>query len=751
MKKLWFLFAAFVACAGFVNAFDERLAWTSVFQDAGFGDYAGHYCNDQNAFPELCNILNTYYYSGSTYGMLYDTPYESITSNPATFQNYDNFLAHVTVPEDLKLVSPDGSVVGDEVCVGDRFGLQAGVPKGEFWIEGGDIDSPPVYWVADVEEFSKGLVRDALKRCGEGMEAYTVKERKPVFNYDQYTMSFVPANNALNNLLEYLPSIGRSDAADELSGSEFSQDTLSEAAIYADYCLFAQAPVIDVIKNGEKIALIQGRRESDSCTLYLKLADGSEIPFATSVTGLDYSVAPADGYVDKSTGIPVYEAYTPSDPGGGYNTVFGTMGTVVCGLKDKGVNAPGLSYESGYYTALNQGTVDYNNKIDLECAYYLYSAPDYNLLYSLIYKDLINNVTGYATVDYLLRAPCVPYKEGRDPFGPGGFWTNNFTWVVGELGLSKTIHIVSPANPNAEVSVTSADNIKYGESNILRVLLKNIGDVNISIKSIHSKPEGKLISCDSDSLAPGQQVECLLSVTPVQSQGLSVQVSYDYKSCGRSQTGLVTKTLIDSKIVRPVLKEQSYLMGVHGQCDNSYFSCYSASEGGLFAGYKCFKTSNGFYAPATERFNLRFDLSDIPKNAEILGAKLYLKASEVGGKQTVNVYSVNKIPEVVKCLPGGDICTKPYCGECKPLYDLGGTVAASAEISSAGQYSFDVTNSIKEKLAGNGIVSLQVRGAEGIWESLGQTSCSIENDWNKRDVSFVAGGRDGPYLGLSYK
>ena len=243
----------------------------------------------------------------------------------------------------------------------------------------------------------------------------------------------------------------------------------------------------------------------------------------------------------------------------------------------------------------------------------------------------------------------------------------------------------------------------------------------------------------------------MLSVTPVQGQGLSIQVSYDYKSCGRSQTGLVTKTLIDSKTFRPVLKEQSYLMGVHGACDNSYYSCYSASEGSLFAGYKCYKTASGFYAPATERLNLRFDLSNIPKNAEILGAKLHLKASEVSGIQTANVYSVSKIPEAVKCLPGGDICTKPYCGECKPLYDIDGTIASSAEISSAGQYSFDVTNSVKEKLAGDSMVSLQVRGVEGLWESQGPSSCTVENEWDKRDVSFDAGGRDGPYLEIAYK
>ena len=226
------LVAVLLASAGSVNAFDEHLKWTSVFQGEGISAYIYHYridCNERpDTFPELCKS----YATGT---------YRSITSNPATYESYDRFSAHVTVPEDLKLVSSEGFVVGDEVCVGDRFGLQRGVSRGEFWNEGGDLDTPPIYWVDDVEEFSKELVKRALKRCEAGMEAYTTQEAKLIFSYDS-TGYLVPADNALNNILEYLRSIGRFDAADELTGSEFPTEL--------QYYNF------DVIKNGEKVALI---------------------------------------------------------------------------------------------------------------------------------------------------------------------------------------------------------------------------------------------------------------------------------------------------------------------------------------------------------------------------------------------------------------------------------------------------------------------------------------------------------------
>ncbi len=533
----------------------------------------------------------------------------------------------ITVPEDLKMVSSDGQVIDDQLCVGDKFVLTKGVSKGEWWEKGGNLDSPPIYWVDDVEKLT-------------------------------------------DRIIEYHKNTPRTE-------EEF---------------------------NAEHI-----------------MTGFKEVP---------------DGFIDPLTGVPVY------------NFMYLT-GSMVCSLKENGVDPKGdlIRKINGYYEVTAPGEINLKDAYVVECMLYYYKSPSSGTIKMPMLievgpdarmdgdygQTIMKGSNNQSWIDF------IPYNSKEDFF------------KVGSIGINKTIKVIDPAKPRVELSVVGGNALNFGEPNTLRILVNNSGDIAVSIKSVYSKPSGKLVSCDLQTLPPGQQAECLLLATPIQGQGLSVEVSYDYKSCGRSQTGLVTKTLIDSKTFRPILKEQSYLMGVHGACDNSYYSCYSASEGSLFAGYKCYKTANGFYAPATERINLRFYLSDVPKNAEILGAKLYLKASEFGGKQTINIYSVNKIPEVVKCLPGGDICTKPYCGECKPLYDIAGTLASSAEMSSAGQYAFDVTNPVKEKLAGDGIVSLQIRGEEGLWESLGQSSCSIENDWDKRDISFDAGGRDGPYLEIAYK
>ncbi len=464
-------------------------------------------------------------------------------------------------------------------------------------------------------------------------------------------------------------------------------------------------------------------------------------------------------YNDPLTGLdvyshPIYQVLAKWEDLPGGNPKGKITGALVCSIGGANLSESSSIVQNGEkFKVMKPGDLEFTLNYPVECMYYYYGRydpVDYDTK-PKFYKDDHYYTYKLPTIVYRIT-DYGGYTVGRMYFGQNVRYNSvDDFFTVGSIGVDKKIHVVDPPKPVVEVSIAGGDDIKTGVPSTLRVLVKNTGNVDVSLKSVHSTPAGQFISCDSGVLHSGDVGECLITVTPEAGKGLSVEVSYDYMACGRSQVGLVTKAVIDSKIIHPVLKEESYLMGVHGACDNSYYSCHSASEGSLFAGYKCYKTASGFFAPATERFNLRFDLSEIPKNGTVLGAKLYLKASDVGGKQAVNVYSVNKIPEVVKCLPGGDICTKPYCGECKPLYDLDGTVASSVEISSAGQYSFDVTNSMKDKLAGGGIVSLQVRGAEGLWESLGQSSCTVENDWDKRDVSFDAGGRDGPYLEVVYK
>ena len=681
-----------------------------------------------------------------------------ITINQTAW-NYDNFKYHLTIPEDIKLVSSGGYVLDDEVCAGESFSVQKAVNKGEWWFDGGDLGSPPINWTDDVRELVYSLVKTKYEKFRSGEEPYTLIPYRWLFNLSS-DMQDVPNDETIlgsreqqENLRKYVIELGYVKESDELLGADYSEKFTDS------FC------GIIVEKNGRELATLTSLQWSYSAgcnitydydylnssldktnsynNVLIQFRGGQKIFLTLTITvdgGYQVYASGEDvvlnqNLVDPLTKMQLYRF--DNWVGARYVDL-----AVACSLRENESSYNGMRKDGpGSYTINAKDSAEYKALYAVDCTLYVgggaYGEIDKFPIYRYIQMPSSKLCVGSCLEDIEQQSFCDPIVDA--------------IFNVGTIGINKSLNVVNPAQPKVEVSVAGADVIKLDESNALRVHVKNTGDVDVSIKSVYSKPEGKLISCDSDILAPGQQAECLLSVTPVQGQGLSIQVSYDYKSCGRSQVGLVTKTLIDSKTFRPVLKEQSYLMGVHGACDNSYYSCYSASEGSLFAGYKCFKTATGFYAPATERFNLRFDVSDIPKNAEILGAKLYLKASDIGGKQTISIYSANKIPEVVKCLPGGDICTKPYCGECKPLYDIDGTAASSAEISSTGSYSFELTNMLKEKINGDGIVSLQIRGAEGLWESQGQSSCLVENEWDKRDVSFEAGGRDGPYLDVVYK
>ena len=554
-------------------------------------------------------------------------------------------VTKISIPEDLKYVDSGGNVLVDEICRGDTVHLDKGVLRGEYWQDGGHEDSPPIYWVDDVE-------------------------------------------SVVDKLMDY---------------HEIHQTSL----------------VNDILGSGGK---------------------------------------PNDGFLDPLLKIPVYTIpvtlhYTEGDVGDAYLT-----GSFICSLKKK-AGADEL-IKGGVAIKKTEKTdyMTFSTIYDVECMYFYYGGSGGWSFFQpfMSFRDGI--MAGTPGEYQVLRVPTV-IQAGPDAtyedwaMHSYDFQSKEDFFKVGTIGIDKTLRIVDPAMPKVDVSVAGGESIKFGESNILRVLVKNMGDVNVSIKSVNSRPVGKLISCDSGVLSPGQQGECLFSVIPMLGDGVSVQVSYDYTSCGRSQVGLETKTLIASNILVPVLSEQVYSMGVHGDCENSYYACNKAdNQPSIFAGYKCYKTSNGFFTPTTERFNLKFDLSSLPKGLVISGARLNLYSNAVGKVQSVGVYSIDMDWKAVQCVPGGDICARPYCSECAPVYDLGGVLQSTQSVKSADRYSFDVSALVKDKYsAGDSSVSLQVRGVEGLWESGGQSMCSVPDNWENLDVSFDSLSGNGPYLEIVYK
>ena len=540
------------------------------------------------------------------------------------------FLTRINIPADFKLATADGNVVGDEVCVGDKLQLTKGADKGEAYGDGGNDDSPPVYWVSDVEALVKNIMayHEATKRT------------------------------------------------------------------WKDICA---------------------------------------------------KKAPSDGFVDPLSGVPVYTTSVQMmETGAAYVT-----GNMVCSLK--GESGSGFS-SSGSYTATTPGTVDLAATYAIECMYYYYGGVTASGVSDLGYwSDFSEGSCPYM----VLKVPTVlqdgpsasPMSYNDHPYAASA---SDF-FKVGTVGIKKTIKVSAPSNGAATITIPGGENVTLSQQNNVRVLVKNTGNTDLLIKKVYGTSGGKLISCDSTTVKPGDQAECILQVVPEQAD-FKVSVDYEYTSCGRTKSGVATKSVFSSTKADLSASVQVHSMDVEGACKNAYYACESPDKNGkLVAGYACYDTGNGFYAAANERFDLKFSLPDL-SGKTLVSARLNMVSSKVNKIQEVSVYSTGTTWAPVSCTAGGDICTQPYCAECRPVYDLLGGIEDKAQIGNDGKYSFDVIGLVNSAYSGTDkTVSLQVRGVEDLWNTEGASSCGKLVDWARQDVEFYGMGPSQPYLEMVYK
>jgi hypothetical protein len=215
--------------------------------------------------------------------------------------------------------------------------------------------------------------------------------------------------------------------------------------------------------------------------------------------------------------------------------------------------------------------------------------------------------------------------------------------------------------------------------------------------------------------------------------------------CINASFSMQTRSLV------PFSSEQVYEISVYGNCQSRYYSCDTPDVGGkLYAGYKCYNLDDDYYTPAVERFNLRFELPVIPSGT-VAGSSLTLFISGVTSPQQMSLYSVRGFWLQASCKAGGDICTLPYCPECKPAFDVQGSYIDSKNVASEGRISFDVTEQVRKALAAKETSLLfQIRGYEGVWNDMGQASCNIPYGWVTRDIEIHSLGATTPLLRLSY-
>ncbi len=115
-------------------------------------------------------------------------------------------VVDINIPEDIKLIDPDGYVINDEVCVGDRFKISKGENRGEWWERGGHEDSPPIYWVDDVKKIVLDMMNyhDNTFIAKEDvcqMTSYPDGYVDPLFNLPIYTIPVLNYHSQRDTLI----------------------------------------------------------------------------------------------------------------------------------------------------------------------------------------------------------------------------------------------------------------------------------------------------------------------------------------------------------------------------------------------------------------------------------------------------------------------------------------------------------------------------------------------------------------------
>ena len=626
------------------------------------------------------------------------------------------YASQITVPEDIKLVSSSNQVVGDELCVGDKFSFQSNVKDsnydgdgGEYWEEGGYPDTPPVLWVQDIEEAVREVIDCQNKKGGGG-----------------YVSKF--SNTMYSTNTPQQASTG-SGLCGNINPTNYSYN----------YTIFPTNTGGYTTDTGGSVQSGGLPGVLSSC---LEQMQGN--CFATP----EAAGGKCEGTTDKEQ--PYFkEKYKPM------------RGNVACAVLEKNVSAGAAVKNGNYYEVVGKEDINFTAEIDVQCFYYYDKSPF--MLASIPsgtyppsglgigFPIAFDCATGSEEMDeysFLMLSYCNPSskKNACDQLSADGF-------KVGTIRFNKYIKVVDSGLPKVDVTVVGADDVKFGQENILKVLVKNGGDVDITVTGISSKAPYRFISCDKAPVKPGEEAECLLSVTPKIGSGLDVVVSYGCKVCGKVKAGSVSKVLIESTTVTPAASAQIYSIDVHGDCENSYYGCYAPDKDGKFAvGYKCYNTGDQYYSPVKERFDLRFVLPNLSSKT-VVGASLNLFASGVNRAQEVKVFSGKVDWTPTSCSASGDICSRPYCEQCAPSFDFAGGVQRSAQtIGGGGKVSYDLTDQVKEAYSGGlSVLNLQVRGEEDVWSSAGKDSCGRLNDWVKQDVEFAGSVGGKPYLEIVYK
>lgn len=379
---------------------------------------------------------------------------------------------------------------------------------------------------------------------------------------------------------------------------------------------------------------------------------------------------------------------------------------------------------------------------------------------------------------------CVVYDKDANTVKTLDVATPGNPWFNSEYGTTKSVpsekFIVNAIKDTREPNLR-VNKYTYNEVNgktVIKAEVENTGDVIAYVdKAVFTMPNTKTLYVPS-SVNPGEKTEMLFEtdakISDITGARLDTLCTSEKTGClktkkfpksfamgpcakntdcddGNSNTDDLCNnpgtpdaycTNMGYQTLKPVESTQTYNMEVTGGCANKYYSCYTPNKEGKYtAGYECYNTEDTYQTGAQGKFSLKFDLKTMPTTLKIAAVRLFLTAEQVNKLQDIAVYAVEDNWKGANCVPGGDICTQPYCGECAASTDLAGTLQQTVRVNGPGVYAFDVTDYVKAKYAkGDQYATFQIRGSED------KDACAGLSVWKSYDVEFATT----PYINVLF-
>lgn len=395
-------------------------------------------------------------------------------------------------------------------------------------------------------------------------------------------------------------------------------------------------------------------------------------------------------------------------------------------------------------------------------------------------------VTGEGKVELSMKCKegCVVYDKDERSVKTLEVATPGNPWFNAEYGTTKSVpserFVINAVKDTREPNLR-VNSYTYNQVNgktVIKAEVENTGDVIAYVdKAVFTIPDTTPLYVPK-SVNPGEKTEMVFETSAKESDLVGARLD---TLCTSDKTGcLKTKKFIKSFVMgpcsknsdcddgnsntddlcnypgtpdayctnmgyqtlKPVESTQTYNMEVSGGCNNKYYSCHTPNKDGKFtAGYECYNTENQYQTDSQGKFSLKFDLKTMPTTLKIAAVRLFLTAEQVNRLQDVAVYAVADDWQGANCIPGGDICTQPYCSECASSTDLAGTLQESTRINGPGTYAFDVTDYVKAKYAkGDRYASFQIKASEE------KAACGGISQWKSYDVEFSGT----PYVKVLY-